>query len=242
MTTPAWSELVSAIRREGEGMIAAARQGLDEPVPTCDGWTVDDLLRHVAGVFTFVSTIVHERATSRPGKVELPDGETSADVLAHALEELVDGLRACEADTPMWNWSPQPDTAMFWARRMAHEAAVHRYDAQRAHGVAQPVDADLARDGLDELVDVIIPRVVERDQPTLPDGTFLFVAGDDDVWRVQVDHDGLRRLDALKEPDVTVRGTTSALLLAAYSRVPWTSLDVSGDDGLLASWSKAFSF
>jgi uncharacterized protein (TIGR03083 family) len=242
VTTPAYAELVSAVRREAESMLAAGRQDLDRSVPTCDGWTVDDLFRHVAGVFTFVSTIVHERATSRPEQVELPASETSSDVLAHALEELVDGLRSCDADTPMWNWSSQPDDAAFWARRMAHEAAVHRFDAQRSFDVAQPVDADLARDGLDELVDVILPRVVARDRPSLPVGTFLFASGDDELWQVQVDDDGVRRLDALKEPDVTVRGTTSALLLAAYSRVPWSSLELSGDTTLLDGWSKAFSF
>jgi hypothetical protein len=41
-----------------------------------------------------------------------------------------------------------------WARRQAHEAAVHRVDAQRAAGAARPggVDAGFAADGLDELL------------------------------------------------------------------------------------------
>ena len=54
---------------------------------------------------------------------------------------------------------------------MTHESAVHRYDAQRAHGLAQPIDADLACDGMDELVDLLLPRIVRRDSPELPTAT-----------------------------------------------------------------------
>lgn len=243
MTTPSYAELVTTVRREGEAIVAAAGQGLDDAVPACEGWTVEDLLRHVAQVYTFAGSIVHNRATSRPAPVELPTDRPAVDLLAHALDELVDDLRACDADTPMWNWSPsQPDTAAFWARRMAHESAVHRFDAQRAHGVAQPVDADLARDGLDELVDVILPRVVERDQPTLPEAVYVFNASEEHTWTLQVGADGVTRRDTAKSPDVVVRATTSALLLAAYSRVSWASLDVEGDAQRLEDWSKAFRF
>jgi hypothetical protein len=41
---------------------------------------------------------------------------------------------------------------------------------------------------------------------------------------------------------VTVHGTTSALLLASYSRVPWTSLETEGDADLLAAWTKTMNF
>lgn len=242
MTTPSYLELVSAVRREGEALIAAGTQGLGDAVQACDGWTVEDVFRHVADVYTFAGTIVHERATARPQRPELPTDVPATELLAHALEELVDGLRACDADTPMWNWSAEPDVAAFWARRMAHESAVHRFDAQRAHGVAQPVDADLARDGMDELVDVILPRIVERDRPPLPEATYVFHAAEEQTWTLRVDTDGVRRLDTSKSPDVTVRGTASALLLAAYSRVPWTSLEIEGDQARLDEWTKAFRF
>jgi hypothetical protein len=52
----------------------------------------------------------------------------------------------------------------------------------------------------------------------------------------------VRRSDLIDPPDVSVTGTASALLLAAYGRVPWTSLEISGAAGLLDAWSAAVNF
>ena len=41
---------------------------------------------------------------------------------------------------------------------------------------------------------------------------------------------------------MTVRGTPSALLLAAYNRVRWTSLEAEGDTALLDEWSQLLKF
>jgi len=243
MTTMSYPELLTAVRGEGESILAAAGQGLDVAVPTCGDWRMPDLLTHVGSVYRRVATVVGERATTAVPWQPPADGiEDPVAYLADALEDVVQALSEADADTPVWNWSGENQVAYFWARRMAHESAVHRYDAQRAHEVAQPIDAALAHDGLGELFDVILPRVVERDQLTLPDATYCFVAAEDASWTVRLRADGVERLDAANSPDVTVRGTTSALLLAAYSRVPWTSLDVEGDSSCLDEWSKRFSF
>jgi len=243
MTTPSYSELVAAIRSEGETILAAARFGLEADVPTCAGWEVDDLLLHVGRVFTRASTLVGERLTTQQDYApEPPTGTDPVDYLNNALDDLVEALTSADADTPVWNWSGESQTAAFWARRMAHESVVHRYDAQRAHGVAQPIDADLAIDGLDEMVDVLLPRIVERDNVILPTATYVLSATDDGDWSVRLGPDGVERLDVAKEPDVTVRGTPSALLLAAYNRIKWTSLEVDGDATLLESWSQLLKF
>jgi uncharacterized protein (TIGR03083 family) len=242
VTTPPYAELTAAIRREGEAILAAGRQGLDVAVPTCADWTMTDLLTHLARVYRRATTIVEQRATT---EVPFPPVEDVADPLAHlgeALDDLVAALAAAQPDSPVWNWSGRDETAAFWARRMAHESAVHRFDAQRAHDVAQPVDAELAYDGLDELFDVIVPRVVARDSVVLPAGTFAFASTDEGSRCIRTGADGLERLDVLKDADVTVHGTTSALLLAAYNRVPWASLEVSGNADLLAQWSAALHF
>lgn len=241
MTTPGYAELVAAVRREGEATLAAAKQG-DVPVPTCGDWTMSDLLRHVAEVYTWVAHIVTERVTERPPREPAPDDVDPVELLGDRLDELVSAFSTTEAQTPVWNWSSEPGVAAFWARRMAHESAIHRNDAQRAHGVAQPIDAELAHDGMDELIDVIIPRVIERDELTLPTMSVSFVATDEGDWHVQLGEDGLQRLDVAKEPTVTARGTASALLLAAYGRVPWEILDVDGDAECLQTWTGLLRF
>jgi uncharacterized protein (TIGR03083 family) len=243
VTTPSYAELVAAVRSEGEAIVSASRQGVDITVPTCPEWTVGDLCLHVGRVYAYVAHIVAERLTSASDV--RPDPAPDADPVEWVednLDELVTALSGCEADTPMWNWSTQPHVAAFWARRMAHESAVHRFDAQRAHGIAQPVDADLATDGLDEFLDVLLPAVVGHRQLQLPGATYAFEAVDDGLWRVRGDESGIARADADAAVDVTVRGTTSALLLAAYGRVPWTSLECEGDLAALDAWSRTLTF
>jgi uncharacterized protein (TIGR03083 family) len=244
MTTPVYTEHVAAVRREGEQIIAAAGHGeLDVPVPTCGQWSIRDLLGHVGSVYRRVAIVVGDRATTPVAWQPPPDGiDDPVGYLADALDDLVHALSEAATDTPVWNWSGADEVAGFWARRMAHESAVHRYDAQRAHGVAQPIDDELAYDGMDELVDVILPRLVARDELSLPSLSYTFSALDDGAWHVALDEDGVHRVDALKEPNVTVRATASGLLLAAYARVPWTSLDVEGDDEALARWTDTFKF
>ena len=243
MSTPSYSELVAAIRREGEGILASGRQDLDLPVPTCGDWRMRDLLAHVAKVYRRAATAVGDHATSEvawtPPPDDLPD---PAEYLAEALEDLVHTLADNDAASPAWNWSGQDQTAQFWARRMTHESAVHRYDAQRAHGLAQPIDADLACDGMDELVDLLLPRIVGRDSPKLPSGTYHFVSTDGSDWVVKTGEDGVERLPAPRNVDVTITGPASAVLLAAYGRVKWASLETTGEESLLGEWSGAFRF
>jgi uncharacterized protein (TIGR03083 family) len=243
MTTPAYSELVTAVRREGEGIATAAGMGVDADVPTCTEWDLAALVRHVSKVYAYATKIVASRATQQPeSRPDLPDGEP-LEVFANLLDELVAALSDCDAETPVWNWADgSPDMGLFWARRMAHESSVHRYDAQAAHGVVQPIDAELAGDGLDELVDVLVPRIYTRDDITGPTGTVTLQSSDNGDWLLELRPDGVQRLDVLSEPQVTVSGTTSTLLLATYSRIPWTSLKVEGDAELLARWTTAMSF
>jgi uncharacterized protein (TIGR03083 family) len=241
MKGPAYAEFVTAVRREGEGILTAAGLGLDAEIPTLD-WDVEALLRHVGDVYTFTSRVLVSRATERPVRPGLPDGE-ALEVFGNALDEVVTALKDCDAETPVWNWAPdQPDLASFWARRMAHESSVHRYDAQTAHGVVQPIDAELAGDGLDELIDVVAPRVYQRDEVTGPTGSIALYSSDDGTWCIELEPGGIHRVDVLSGPTVTVRGTTSALLLASYTRMPWTSLDTEGDEDLLTAWSAALNF
>lgn len=241
--TPSYSELVAAVRGEGEAIVTSGAVDLDIAVPTCGDWRMRDLLVHVGSVYRRAATVVGDRVTTEVAWQPPPDDP--ADPVAYlqeALDDLVEALRSADAETPAWNWSPLPDVAEFWARRMAHESAVHRYDAQRAHGLAQPIDADLAHDGMDELVDVLLPRIVTRDAPKLSDAVFAFSAADDGEWIVQTSADGVERLSATRSAGVTVRGPGSSVLLAAYGRVKWVSLEVTGDESLLQKWSESFRF
>ena len=60
----------------------------------------------------------------------------------------------------MWSWSAQKDVG-FIQRRMAQESAVHRWDAELAVGAPNPIDADLAVDGVDEFLTLFLPAEEE---------------------------------------------------------------------------------
>jgi uncharacterized protein (TIGR03083 family) len=243
VTTPSYSELVAAVRREGEGIVSAGGVELDLAVPTCGDWRMGDLLVHVGRVYHRACELVGERETSqRDYPAAPPEGTDPRDYLRDALDELVEALSSADAETPVWNWSSEPHVAAFWARRMAHESAVHRYDAQRAQGLAQPVDDELAHDGMDELVDVLLPRIIDRDALVLPEGVYAFSTADEGEWVLRTGPGGIERVPTSKGADVTVRGPASAVLLAAYGRVKWASLEVGGDESLLPRWSESFRF
>ena len=43
-------DYLQALRADGTALAAAARVGLDQPVPACEGWTVADLVLHTGMV------------------------------------------------------------------------------------------------------------------------------------------------------------------------------------------------
>jgi len=242
MSTPPYAELVAFVRSEGEAIVSASRQDADAVVPTCPDWKIADLCAHVGSIYAYVAHVVSERLTSASDvRPEPADGADMVKWLESQLDELVTALSGCDADTPMWNWSGEPYVAAFWARRTAHESAIHRFDAQRAFGIAQPVDADLAADGLDEFVDLLLPIVGTHSGVEWPAATFVFESVEDGAWRVRTGESAPGRADADSPADVTVRGTSSALLLAVNNRVPWTSLEVEGDAALLDQWSRSLT-
>ena len=77
---------------------------------------------------------------------------------------------------------PAPSPLAMWARRQAHETAIHRYDAQHATGTSAGFDPAFASDGIDELVSGFAPRADQF--PTKSSRTMVVHAEDtDDVVR-----------------------------------------------------------
>ncbi len=65
---------------------------------------------------------------------------------------LVDALSRAPDDLSCWTFLAAPSPRAFWARRQAHETAIHRADAQSPTASMTPSDTDLAADGVDELL------------------------------------------------------------------------------------------
>lgn len=126
-------------------------------VPTCPGWTVADLTRHVGRVYLHKTVTMREGAEPDPWPPpELADEEPLG-LLDRAYAGLRDEFAGRQPQDPASAWYTPDQTVGFWMRRMAQETVIHRIDAELAtRQPVAPVPTDLAVDGIDELLKVFV--------------------------------------------------------------------------------------
>jgi uncharacterized protein (TIGR03083 family) len=128
---------------------------LGAPVPSCPGWSVADLLYHLAEVQDSWAQVAGQLLRDPDGIVELPRPADDAlrTTLADRSAALVAALSSRSPEDRCWSWSELGGDVAWVARRQAHEALVHRVDAELAAGVdVSLVAPEIAADGVDELV------------------------------------------------------------------------------------------
>jgi uncharacterized protein (TIGR03083 family) len=132
---------------------AAAAAELAAPVPSCPGWTVADLVVHVAEVYLHKATIMRTGQDPEPWPPPGLAAQAPLALLGRAYGELRAEFRTREPGSPALTWYGPDQTVAFWIRRMAQETVVHRIDAELAAGLpVTTVPADLAVDGTDEVL------------------------------------------------------------------------------------------
>lgn len=243
---------LSALRADASAMrtafeeAAASEAGLSAAVPPCPDWTVLDLIHHLAGVYLRVRSHVSRGVTSRPAVDpreeldELPTGMAAIQWWSDEYAELVGLLDTLDPQMPAWNWAPAAKQVGFWHRRMAHETAMHRWDAQMAVGHVEPIDARLAVDGVAEVLDTWLPAGRRRG-PLDRVGVVRLVATDaEEEWFVRLRGEGVALLDTDTWLDhdehhtrVSASGSASDLVLALFGRVPFDVLEINGETALL---------
>ena len=210
------------------------------PVPTCPGWTLKQLFRHVARGDRWAAQIIDDRVTEyldpravRDGKA--PDDEAAAiDWLHGGAQAIVDAVDRGGPDTPVWTFlGPRP--AAWWIRRRLHEATVHRADAAIALGRDYELPPELAADGLTEWLERV---VAEADSP-LRDGQTLHLHATDtgDDWLLS----GGKHLTLSRETadaTGTASGPATGLFLAVVRRrtAHEAGLTLTGDNMVWQTW------
>jgi uncharacterized protein (TIGR03083 family) len=136
--------------------IRAAAPGA--PVPSCPGWNADDLLWHLGEVQWFWAAVVREDVTGAQAE-ELkpprpPDRAGLLEFFGRASHDLSEALAATPPESAAWTWSDDKSVG-FIQRRQAHEALIHRVDAELTSGIRTPLDPALSADGVDEALRVM---------------------------------------------------------------------------------------
>ncbi|HSU34222.1 MAG TPA: maleylpyruvate isomerase family mycothiol-dependent enzyme [Propionibacteriaceae bacterium] len=190
---------------------------LDQPVPSCPGWTVADLIAHLGETHRWAAHAVREGNPDAPEVFPpVTDRAALADWYRDSAEDLISTLRTTDPDTECWAFGPRPRTARFWFRRQPHEVAMHRWDLATALGGDPGYPETLAADGIDEVVTMFFPRQVRLNRiPPLSAALALRADGDDRDWVLA--GDGVRPLDG--PADAEIGGPAAALVLLLWGRL-----------------------
>jgi uncharacterized protein (TIGR03083 family) len=234
---------IEALQAEGDLMAAASRAvDPDAQVPTCPEWVVRDLVQHMGGVHRWATRYVAEaRPEYSPTDLEVlaggwPDDAHLTDWFVAGYTGLVAALRAAPPDLECWTFLPAPSPRAMWARRQAHETAIHRVDAELSAGSAvSGFTAPFAADGVDELLTCFVPRrstKLHADDPT----TFGVRCNDDPAaWVLDIGPSGVTAVNGNNTGNAacTLSGRAADLYLALWNRGGADALRVEGDRAVL---------
>jgi uncharacterized protein (TIGR03083 family) len=233
------AEHIDALRRQGEHMAEAAeRAGLGAPVPPCSPWLVKDLLRHTGYVHRWAA----QHITERPAQIL--DGPSEEEMLAGGADDaelvawfraghaaLAQTLAAADPALECATFMAAPCPLAFWARRQAHETAIHRADAESAAGTTPGYEPAFAADGIDELIMGFGRR--RKYAPAADPG---------DAWLVEAHEGRLQpRRDTAGEADdaaCTLSGPASGVYLYLWNRADAAraGVTITGNPGVLSAW------
>jgi uncharacterized protein (TIGR03083 family) len=214
-------------------------------VPTCPEWRADDLLWHLGEVQHHWTWVV----TNRPkDPEEYDDPERPGDhagLLTFYDQQrvaLAEALEQAEPSDEAWTWS-QDHTVGFIVRRQAHEALIHRRDAELTAGTVTPFPVDLAADGVDEVLDIMyggcppwgefspLPHYIRLDLTDIGDQVWVqlgrFHGTDPDG--IHHEEDDIHVVaDPDVEPDAVIAGTAEALDARLWRRADGADTRLAG--------------
>lgn len=246
------SRHLAALEEDGVLLADAAQEaGLDAVVPACPGWRVRDLVRHQAYVHRWALRHILWRPT------KIIDDDTEAAILGggppddaliaayrkgHAA--LVRALRKADPDMRCATFMDTAPTPLgFWARRQAHETAIHRFDAQSARpgGAPSPAsafEAGFAADGIDELVMGFAARREYRPEVEREQSLSVCPRDTPGRWRLRIGGSGARVSRDGHEAGCRLTGPAAGLYAYLWNRCDLAAATVTatGDPAVLDVW------
>ncbi len=242
--SPTAAQFLTSIENDSKALTAAARKGLDAPVPSCPGWTVRDLVLHTGRIHWQKELIIREGAKNPDFQV----GEVEDDLIdwfSDGASKMLAAFRSADSSDPAWTWHESDKTVGFWYRRMAHETLIHRVDGELAHGGISQIDPIIAGDGIDEALTLFIAgcpswATIELGNSVIRLNTpnrswflrFGNYSGETRSGRVLSQVPAVALESELSNWDCEVSGAAAALNLWLWGRGTSTELEISGEESL----------
>jgi uncharacterized protein (TIGR03083 family) len=241
--------------REPTARLAGIMAGTDPatPIPSCPDWTLRQLATHLGRGQRWAAEIVDRRSAEFIEFRAVPDGRIPDDPAARpgwlnaGPARLIDTLAGAGQDQVWTFLGMRP--ASFWARRMAHETAVHVADAELATGQQASIPADLAADAVDEWL-MLLAQDSDGGTPLGVEGQTMHLHATDDgldgagEWLIRSTGKGIAVEPGHAKADVALRGPAGSLLLVLLRRLPPDSpgVELLGDGAIFTHWLEQTPF
>ena len=232
MTTLSPADYLKHLEADGTRLAEAVRDAdPDHPVAACPGWTARDVAVHTGAVYNHKLAILRLGRLPERGEwaTRPPEGADPVAWFTASLEEILGVLGNVDPDAPTTTWAGEQPTR-FWHRRMAQETAVHRVDAESTLGGGEPIDNDLAVDGIDEVLALFL--TTRREGDAAPgSGERVLIRTGADAWSVTL---GADRIEVARGPgretsDAVITADPSDLLLWLWGRRPDEVVHIEGE-------------
>lgn len=219
------------------------------PVPTCPGWTLRQLIRHVGRGHRWAAQMVTDRMDSVLDPRSVRDGKPPADPqgelewLHASARAVVEAVESAPAGTQVWTFiGPRP--AHWWVRRRLHEETVHRADAALALGVRYELAPALAADGISESLDLLAAQPPGDRPAPLDDGGSLHLHATDDglgaagEWMIYGSDGRVSWEHGHAKGAAAARGRAEDLLVALMRRraAGDVGVEIVGDQSVWTTW------
>ncbi len=235
---------VAAIEHEGVVFAEAAEKaGLEASVPSCPGWSVADLVHHLGVIHRWAGAFVRGRTTPVDGALEgdaiwgpRPDDNELFDYYREGHVSLVEAFRSAPHDLDAWYFLEAPSPLAFWARRQAHELAIHRADAQLASRPPDGYDPEFAADGVDELLAGFIGHPQRRSRFEVTDSIQVDTTDVDGHWHLDISPERVVTTRDRRAAGLTIAGPASDVYLFMWNRADPDTIALTGETHLLDAW------
>ncbi len=232
------SRLLTCLTADYGRLRDVTARDLTASVPSCPGWTVTDLVCHVAEVYLHKVECIRQHRAPDPWPPDF-SGEEPIALLERAYDALTVEFASHVPTDPAYTWYEPDQTVGFWIRRMAQETVIHRIDGELAlREESASIPHDLAVDGIDEVLRLFLGygshRWAAEFGPALKEasGHSVRVATDQESWLVTAATAGVN-LDTTGEkvPAATIFGAPDVLLRWLWARGGDDEVHISGDPG-----------